>query len=168
MTADQFMLVLCIALSLLGVVMALVAWRRRSGYGRIAQGLAVTLASIGLYLSGLLSLLWDGVLAVVEWTRSVSPNTTIWTGVSLLGAALLVWVIGAFLNSRLIGRATPDERAARRAERKAARRGEGQPAVRPGGAGAQQQVAGRPSSQAAPVDDDMAEIEAILKGRGIE
>lgn len=170
MTPDQFMLVLCIAIAFVGVVWALIAWRRRSGYGRIAHGLALSVAAVGLYLSGLLQLLWQGVRAVLDWVRDTSPDNTLWTGVSFLGAALLVFVIGTFLNSRDVGRPSQEERAAARAERKASKgRGAGsvtpdQPAVTPSRSGP-----ATPASQPGQTDDldDMAEIEAILKGRGI-
>lgn len=171
MTPDQFMLVLCIAIAFAGVIWALIAWRRRSGYGRIAHGLALSVAAVGLYLSGLLQLLWQGVRAVLDWVRDTSPDNTLWTGVSFLGAALLIFGIGTFLNSRDVGRPTQEERAAARAERKANKsRGTTstapvQPAVSAGRSGP-----AAPASRPAQADDldDMAEIEAILKGRGIE
>ncbi|MGJ3509317.1 hypothetical protein [Enemella sp. A6] len=174
MTSDQFMLLLCIAIAFVGVLWALFSWRLRSGYGRILQGVAIILAAVGLYLSGLLPLLWSGVKAVVEWIRSVVPDTMIWTGVSFLGAALLAWLIGVVLNSRNVGRATAEQRAeakaARRAAKESAKSGEGRPAVTPGRAPAGAAPANRaPANKAAGDDlDDMAEIEAILKGRGIE
>ncbi|NLT29044.1 MAG: hypothetical protein GXX86_01115 [Propionibacterium sp.] len=168
MTPDQFMLLLCIGIAFVGVLWALIAWRRRAGYGGIVHGVAIVLAAVGLYLSGLLPLLWSGAKAVVEWIRSVVPDTTIWTGVSFLGAALLAWVIGIFLKSRNIGRATPEQRAAAKAARRdgaddraVTKDGAARPAVTP----RQQAPAG---SGGADDLDDMAEIEAILKGRGIE
>lgn len=171
MTPDQFMLVLCIAIAFVGVIWALIAWRRRSGYGRIAHGLALSVAAVGLYLSGLLQLLWQGVRAVLDWIRDTSPDNTLWTGVSFLGAALLIFGIGTFLNSRDVGRPSQEERAALRAERKANKgRGQASPTAEAPAVTTTRSTATESPSRAKQGDDldDMAEIEAILKGRGIE
>ena len=79
---------------------------------------------------------------------------------SLLAVCVVLWVVGGMLVRRSAGRA-PEVSA----------RAKSQPGL-PAGAKAQQ---GQPTrrgraqpKQAAPVDEDMAEIEAILKSRGID
>jgi len=146
--ADTVLLPLCLGLSLLGVLVIVLAGRRRNK-GRVLQGIGLALAPLALYLSGLLRLLWDGVVALVAWASRVVLSPPVWIGLSLLALCLVLWVVGGFVARRY----PPKPRAA------VARSGTSQSKRPP--------VA--PSRGAAPAqDDDMAEIEALLKSRGIE
>lgn len=164
--SDVVLLPLCIGLALIGVIVAGVAWRKGSR-GRVVQGVGIALAPIALYLTGLLRLLWDGVVAVVGWATSIIFSPSMWLGISLLGLCVVLWVVGGVLVRRTAGKADP--------------------AV--GAAGAKPAVGGRTSSAAATstkastkaakgkapskgkaladIDPELAEIEAILKDRGI-
>lgn len=154
--ADAVLLPLCLGLTLLGLLAVIIAWRR-GRRGRVLQGLALALAPVALYFSGLLRLVWNGVVAVVGWASRIVFSPAVWFGLSLLAVCIVLWVVGAALVRR--------GRGSRRAGK-----GEvatNQPAsVTRGSAGAS---AGRSSGQATadPIDDDMAEIEALLKSRGI-
>ena len=158
--ADTVLLPLAAGLTLLGLLVAILAGRR-GNKGRMLQGIGLALAPLALYLSGLLRLLWDGVVAVVRWASGVVLSPPVWAGLALLALCLVLWVVGGF-----VARRTPKRS---RADRKAAA----------GSATGTKAVAGRPGAQArqggaaqqkpAPAqDDDMAEIEALLKSRGIE
>jgi hypothetical protein len=156
--ADAVLLALAAGLTLLGLLVTILAGRR-GHKGRMVQGIGLMLAPVGLYLSGLLRLLWDGGVAVVDWASRLVLSPAVWFGLALLAVCFVLWVVGG-----IIARRTPKRS---RADRKAA-------AAPAGGTTA---VAGRsdrsPSGQAnarqAPAqDDDMAEIEALLKARGIE
>jgi hypothetical protein len=149
------LLPLCIGLTLLGILITAFAWRRGSK-GRVLQGVAVALAPVALYFSGLLRLLWDGVVAVVTWGSRVVLSPPVWAGLSLLGLCLVLWVVGGLI--------------ARRSPRKSK-----QVAARPehaGGTAAVEAPRGggkaKKAPAAAPVDDEMAEIEALLKNRNIQ
>ncbi len=154
-TADN-LLPLCIALGLLGVVVAVVAFARgRRGRGLQAAGFA--LASVGLYLTGLLRLVWDAVVAVVRWATGNAFDLTAWIGFGVLALSIVLWVVGGVLGRR------------RRRVAKAVPAGSTAQPVTAGKTPATAQPAGRaPAKQPAAQDDDMAEIEALLKSRGIQ
>ena len=149
-TVDTVLLPLCVGLTLLGVIVTGVAWRRRRT-GRVIQGLGLALAPLALYLTGLLRLLWDGVVAVSEWASRVILSPTIWTGLALLALCLVLWVVGGVVARRTANRPAKAVERSSAANRPAvARSGQAQPQQQP------------------PIDDDMAEIEALLKSRGIQ
>ncbi len=149
------LLPLAAGLTLLGVLVAVVAGRR-GRRGRMLQGIGLALLPLALYLSGLLGLVWDAVVAVGRWASSTVLSPTIWAGFGLLALCVLLWVVGGVLARRAPKR-TRAERAA------------GTPAAAQGttkavsGRGGQTQQRSTP-----PQDDDMDEIEALLKSRGIE
>ncbi len=154
--ADAVLLPLAAGLALLGLLVAILAGRRGSK-GRMVQGIGLALAPVGLYFSGLLRLIWDGVVAVGEWGSRVILSPAVWFGLGLLAVCVVLWVVGG-----IVARRTPRRT---RAERRAAAAPAGSTkavAGRPAAAPAQQK--GRAPAQ----DDDMAEIEALLKSRGIE
>ncbi|GAA2102400.1 hypothetical protein GCM10009841_18800 [Microlunatus panaciterrae] len=153
------LLPLCVGLFLLGVIATGVAWRRHNK-GRVIQGVALALAPIALFFSGLLRLVWNGAVAVINWAGAVIFSPAVWFGLSLLGLCIVLWVVGGLVSRRGAGgsKAEPGK------------------AVTAGGlqtpkASATRAVAktgpakGR---QPAPIDEEMAEIEALLKSRGIE
>ena len=156
--ADAVLLPLAAGLTLLGLLVTILAGRR-GHKGRMVQGIGLTLAPVALYLSGLLRLLWDGGVAVGNWASRLVLSPAVWFGLALLAVCLVLWVVGG-----IVARRTP--RRSRAGHKAAATPTSGTKAV-----------AGRsdrsPSSQANPrqapaQDDDMAEIEALLKARGIE
>ena len=151
---DTVLLPLCVGLSLLGLIVAVVAGRR-GHRGRLLQGIALALAPVALYLSGLLRLLWDGVVAVGRWASTVVLSPLVWSGLALLAVCVVLWFVGG-----IVARRAPRRPRGSTSTKAADTRPSAQPAVTaPRGSG---------RSQAAPVDDDMAEIEALLKSRGIE
>lgn len=159
---DTVLLPLCVGLALLGVIFTGLAWRR-SNKGRVIQGVALALAPIALYLSGLLRLLWNGVVAVGTWVSGVVFSTTVWFGLGLLGLCVALWVVGALVAKRHPGRSSKKVASTQAPHLTAVTRASAsRPAARP--------VSGKSNPKAAvkaPVDDDMAEIEALLKSRGI-
>lgn len=163
MTLETGLLIGCIVLALLGVLSSVVAWLRQYGWGRIVQGIAFAIGVVGLYLTGLLELLWNGVRVLWDWVNAIRLDTVISTGVGMVLGAIVLWLIGAFLFSKGYGRLTPQERRERVAARKQRQVTAGE---RPGPVS--QGQGGAPRAKSEPVDDEMAEIEAILRSRGIE
>lgn len=152
--ADTVLLPLAAGLALLGILIALLAGRR-GNRGRAVQGVGLALAPVALYLSGLLRLLWDGGVALVRWVGDVVLSPSIWAGLALLAVCLVLWVVGG-----VIARRSPSRRPSRGKD-KAVETSASRPAVTG-------PPSGRGQTSQAPVDDDMAEIEALLKSRGIE
>jgi hypothetical protein len=143
---DTVLLPLCIGLALLGVIATGFAWRR-GNKGRVIQGVALALAPVALYFSGLLRLLWNGIVAVGTWASTLVFSPAIWFGMALLGLCVVLWVVGGIVarRSRSRAKAAPSK-----------------------GSAAALPAKGKSTRNEPPVDDDMAEIEALLKARGIE
>ena len=158
--ADVVLLPLCIGLSLIGVVITVIAFAR-GRRGRAVQGLALALAPVGLYLTGLLLLVWDAVVAIVRWATGNVFDLKSWIGFGVLALCVVLWLVGGVLARRGRRRA----KAVAAETKGQGRVGAGQPERQPAGRGA---AKGSAKQQPAPQDDDMAEIEALLKSRGIQ
>src|SRR5215210_9349751 len=100
---DTVLLPLCIGLALLGVIATGIAWRR-GNKGRVVQGVGLALAPVALYFSGLLRLLWNGIVAVGTWASTLIFSPAIWLGMALLGLCVVLWVIGGFVARRSAAR----------------------------------------------------------------
>jgi hypothetical protein len=144
--ADVVLLPLCIGLALLGVIATGIAWRR-GNKGRVVRGVALALAPIALYFSGLLKLAWNGIVAVIGWASTLIFSPAIWLGMALLGLCVVLWVVGGIVARRSKPAAKSESGTSSAAALPAKRRS----------------AANQP-----PVDEEMAEIEALLKSRGIE
>ena len=165
---DTVLLPLCVGLTLLGIIATGIAWRR-GNKGRVLQGVALALAPVALYFSGLLRLIWNGVVAVGTWASRVIFSPAVWFGLSLLALCLVLWVVGSLVARRFPSAAQKKKKAAVAERTTPAVAGAGS-GSRPASGVATRGKAGQGKTQPAkpPVDDDMAEIEALLKSRGIE
>jgi hypothetical protein len=161
--AQEVLLPLCIGLSLIGVVVTVIAFTR-GHRGRAVQGLALALAPVGLYLTGLLLLVWDAVVAVVRWATGNVFDLKAWIGFGVLALCVVLWLVGRVLARR--GRRRSKAVAA---ENKAQGQvGAGRVPADAGSPSKRQPAGRKPAQQPAAQDDDMAEIEALLKSRGIQ
>jgi hypothetical protein len=138
---------LALALTLLGGLYTYMAYQRR-GLTAAIRGGAITLLPLAAWLTGVLELLTEIGGAVGSWAGDLAFSPTMWLGAGLAGLAAVLFVVSGFLANREVG-AKPKQP---KHERKAL----------PSSSG--------PAS--APVLDDgvdaeMAEIEAILRKRGI-
>ena len=156
------LLPLCIGLGLLGVVVAVIAFAR-GRRGRALQGLAFALGVVALYLTGLLRLVWDAVVAVVRWATGNVFDLWAWIGFGALALAVVLWIVGGVVARRT-----------RRRSKAVAAEGKGQPqvgagtsAAAPAGRAVAEPKQGAAAKQPAQ-DEDMAEIEALLRSRGIQ
>lgn len=158
MDPQAYLLPLCVGLTLLGVFATILTWQFSKRRGKVVQVIGLTLLPVGLYLSGLLLIVWNFVAAVVGWVTSVAFTPMIWAGVGFLGLAVLLWVIGGILVARRTNRALKATSPA----------AAGRPAKE-----ATPKSVGGPGQQAAPKgaatgDPEMDEIEELLRRRGIE
>jgi hypothetical protein len=156
---DTVLLPLCVGLTLLGVIATGIAWRR-GNKGRVVQGVGLALAPIALYFSGLLRLLWDAIVAIGNWASKIILSPAVWIGLSLLALCLVLWVVGG-----IVARRSPTAKS--KAVAKADGKQQALPAQSSKAASSKAQ-SGKTAKNAPPVDDEMAEIEALLKSRGIE
>jgi hypothetical protein len=152
---DTVLLPLCVGLTLLGVIATGIAWRR-GNKGRVIQGIGLALAPIALYFSGLLRLLWDAVVALGTWASDIIFSPAVWFGLSLLGLCVVLWVVGGIVARRSSAAKSKEVGAQSTAAALAANKAQAKK-------GAAKSARSQP-----PIDEEMAEIEALLKSRGIE
>ncbi|MBO0811885.1 MAG: hypothetical protein J2P23_07535 [Microlunatus sp.] len=149
------LLPICVAIALIGVILAGLAWRR-GNKGRVVQAAALVVVPFGLYLTGLLTVVWQFVVGLVDWAVHLIFSPLHWIGFGILALSVVLFVVGG-----LIGRFTggAKEKAPKSVPGKAS-------ASVPGKAASTKAVA--PRKQDADIDPELAEIEALLKSRGIE
>ena len=167
--SDVVLLPLCIGLALIGVIVAGVAWRKGSR-GRVVQGIGLALAPIALYFTGLLRLVWDAVVALGNWATSIVFSPSMWFGISLLGLCVVLWVVGGLLTRRAVTKRGSAPAAAAGTRSAVGTGGSAAAKVPTTKAATTKSAAPKPAKGKAPaqeVDPEMAEIEAILKNRGI-
>lgn len=153
---------LALTLTVVGGALSYVAYRRR-GLAAGLRGVALSLLPLAALLTGTLRLLVAVGGEVSSWATRLVLSPVVWTGVALAGVAVVLWVVAGMLASRGVGvSGRAAEKAVRKGER-ARRQVGGAPAA---GAPAATAPAGG-HAKPAPRDEDMDEIEAILKKHGI-
>ena len=135
---------LAVVLTLLGGGYSYWAFVNR-GAAAGTRGAALTLLPVAAWLTGTLKMFTRIVDAVVDWATSLVLSPLVWLGMGLAGLAAVLFVVAGFLRSRGAGDRPAVRAPADRSELPAAR----QPASEP------------------VVDDELADIEAILRKRGI-
>jgi len=140
---------LTVILTLAGLVGTGVLWRLRGPVAGLRM-LAVALLPAAAYLTGTLRLVWEIGDAVVSWAVRFTFSPTVWLGIGLAAVAVVLFSVAGALRRRGVGgSARPRDKAL-----------PGSPSRAPA------KPAGTTPAQPAE-DDDMADIEAILKRHGI-
>lgn len=148
----DILLPVCISVAVLGLVVAVVLWTRQRR-GRAVQALAVGALPFGLYLTGLLPLLWSGAVELARWAGGLVFNPAVWAGTALIALAVVLWVVGGMVARRTPGHAREPK------------------AVKGSGRSGREVSTGKkgPAAQSGAGDDsEFDEIEALLRKRGIE
>ena len=138
---------LTLTLTLLGGIWTWLAFRRRG----LASGLRAagfTLLPAAAWLTHTLQLFTEVVGAVGDWATSLVFNPFTWLGIALAGVSVVLFGASSLLSARQLGG---------RPDRPGRELGAGKPAA---GKSA-------PGKGAPAIDDDLAEIEALLRKRGI-
>jgi hypothetical protein len=138
--------VLTLSLTAVGGIYTWYAYQRR-GLAAGLKGAGITLLPLAAYLTKTLQMFTKMVDAVADWATSLVFNPTVWLGVILAGVGVVLFGAGRFLEAR---RSEDDPKP---------RRGKSKPSG--------ELSAGRAPRGEPVVDDDLADIEAILKKRGI-
>ncbi|RLP06491.1 hypothetical protein [Propionibacterium australiense] len=158
MNAQTLALVVTAALVALGLLYAVLGWRRRRSARALLHGIAFSVFFVGAWLTDVMVLLADAARGLVSWAREQSLDTRMWAGIICAGLGLLLYVIASFMDG--VSRAEGKQR------REAAMQ------KRLGVSGASSPAAGRPEPAASkgPVTDDLdeTEITTILQRRGID
>lgn len=148
---DATWLALALTLTAVGAVTTWLTFRRR-GTASGLRMLAITLLVPAAYLTRTLRMLTRVVDAVADWATSLVFSPTVWAGVALAGISAVLFLVSGALRARQLGqgrRSAPADPAAPA--------GRGKRPLPPAAQGR-----GKPA-----IDDDMADIEALLKRRGI-
>ncbi|MEO9325089.1 hypothetical protein ABFT23_16460 [Nocardioides sp. C4-1] len=144
---------LAVALSLVAGVATWFAYQKR-GLGAGLKGAGITLLPIAAWLTDTLEMLVRVGDAVGDWATRLVFSPVVWVGIVLAGVGVLLYGAGRVVDART-GDAPP--KAPRQRDQRD-----------PGRLPASQPSPSRPAPQGqAPIDDDLADIEAILKNRGI-
>ena len=140
---------LTLILTVAGLVGTVLFWRLRGPVAGLRM-LAVTLLPAAAYLTGTLRLLWEVVDAVVSWAVRLTFSPSVWLGLGIAVVAVALFSVAGMLRRRGLG-------GSRRSRGKQLPGSPSRPSAKPAGTAA----------AATPQDDDMADIEAILKKHGI-
>jgi hypothetical protein len=139
-----------VTLSLVGLLLSVLVWRRRgpaSGLRAVAWSLLPAAAG----LTGTLRLAWNLSDEVASWAVRLVFSPVVWAGLVLAGVSVVLFGVSAAMRSRSVGgrkkhgtkeKSLPSERST--------------PVARP------------QAAKGAADDDDMDDIEAILRKHGIQ
>ena len=142
------------ALTVAGAIWTWIAFRRR-GSANGLRALGFTLLPAAAWLTGTLEMVTEIAGSITDWATTLVFDVRTWVGVGLAGLAVVLWFVSGIIRDRQLARgqaagtAGPTGRRGRDELPEAS-------STRTG-----------PTSRAA-VDDEMADIEALLRKRGIE
>jgi hypothetical protein len=152
-------LVICLALTAVGLIAAWGRWRRKSPRAGVRM-LAWAVLPMAFYLTGLADLAERIGSAFTKFGAAFVFSPKTWLGVVIAGVALLLLLVSGGLP-----------KVPRRKGSKAVKQDGSAPEAAPGKSSGPQALTtgtGRTRKQAAAdPDDDMADVEAILRRRGI-
>lgn len=143
---------LTLTLTLLGGAWTWFAFRNR-GLASGLRGAGLTLLPAAAWMTGTMEMFTEIGGSVADWATHLVLSPVVWAGIVLAGMSVLLLGVSGALRQRGLG-AKPGSREARPAVEGS---GPATPAL-----GRSQQKKGEPA-----IDDDLADIEAILRKRGI-
>lgn len=148
-----------ITLTVVGLVLSFLAWRARGAAAGL-RGVAWSLLPLAAAMTGLLRVVFEVTESVSAWAVRLVFNPVVWTGLVVGGVSAALFVVSGFLRRRGGGRPS---RAERRAQKQESAGAGSSPAAVTSTGPTPARSQGKPAVQ----DDDMADIEAILKKHGI-
>jgi hypothetical protein len=139
------------ALTVAGAIWTWIAFRRR-GAANGLRALGFTLLPAAAWLTGTLEMVTEIAGSITDWATGLVFNVMTWAGIGLAGLAVVLFVVSGIVRDRQLGRAQGGTEP--KATGSARKRDALPPSSGKGGG--------------SPIDDDLADIEALLKKRGIE
>ena len=137
---------LTLVLTLLGGAWTWFAFRNRGAASGL-RGAALTLLPPAAFLTGTTEMFTEIGGSIADWATHLALSPVVWLGIALAGLSVVLFGVSGAIRARQVGR-EPDRKAAAAPDRAGelpASRGGGEPVL----------------------GDDMADIEAILRRRGI-
>ncbi|WP_225446924.1 hypothetical protein [Streptacidiphilus sp. PB12-B1b] len=154
--------IVCVALTAAALVIAVLSATRHR-YRRAVRWVAVALVPTGLYLTGLLTMFTRIGHAIADWAADLVFDPRVWTGVVMLGAAVLLGLATAVGRRRRRARAVEQAGNAR-----AVPTGAGPaPGALAAGAPAATKGAKAARKQADDEFGEFSDVEEILRRRGL-
>ena len=93
-----------ITLSILGLVVSFLVWKRR-GVAAGLRGVAWSLLPAAAGLTGTLKLLWQIGDSVASWAVRLVFSPVVWAGIVLAGVSVVLFGVSAAMRSRGVGSA---------------------------------------------------------------
>ncbi|WP_248581493.1 hypothetical protein [Nocardioides sp. InS609-2] len=143
--SDATWVALTVTLTLIGALWTFYAFRNR-GVASGLRGAGFTLLPAAAYLTGTLEMFTEIGQSVFDWATHLVFSPIVWAGVALGGISLLLFMVSTGLRERGRG---------------------GQPAAKIKAPTEKGRLNKSSQPTSAVMDDDMADIEAILRKRGI-
>jgi hypothetical protein len=137
---------LTLSLTLLGGIYTWFAFRSR-GFVAGLRGVGLTLIPVALLLTDTLQMVTRIGNAIGDWALGLVFSPATWLGIILAGVSVVCFVVAGFVANRDVGTSEADEKP----KRKELNKGKGRKA----------------DPVLADIDPEMAEIEALLRKRGI-
>jgi len=148
----------CLIVTIVGLILSFIAWRKK-GLRSGLRGVAWSLLPIVMYLTGAIRLVGRLGSAIVAFAGSFVFSPKAWLGVILAAVALLCFLISGGIP--LLGGTRRRNKARRQRSRDS--KGYGGADAAPAAPSARQQ----PQVPAAS-DDDLSDVQEILRRRGIK
>ncbi len=147
-----------VTLSVVGLVLSALLWKRRGAAAGL-RAVAWSLLPAALGLTGTLRLVWQVGDLVVTWATRLVFSPVVWAGLVLAGVSVVLFGVSAAMRARGVG-GSAEGAGSRKAVGPSGGTEPGQPGL----------PAKRSSRKAEPAvqDDDMDDIEAILRKHGIQ
>jgi hypothetical protein len=133
---------LTLSLTVAGGIWTWFAFRKR-GIGSGLRALAVTLLPLAAYLTNTLELATEIVTAVGDWAGTLALSPKVWLGVAIGGLSAALFFVSGRLRARQPRTGAKDKNLTNNGP-------------------------SRSVGASVPQDDDMADIEALLRKRGIK
>jgi len=164
---------LCAGLTGIGLVLSYFVWRRR-GLGSGLRWAAVSLLPMAAYLTGSIEMFWKMGVAVGDFAKGFVFSPKVWAGIALAGLAVVLFMVSGPMRRKV--KQGQDKRAAGSSSgttRTLPAAAGGQLATRPdpapaAGATVPAKAPAKPrKTKSADDDDDLGDIEDILRRHGI-
>ncbi|HXW44037.1 MAG TPA: cellulose synthase [Streptosporangiaceae bacterium] len=142
----------CLIVTIVGLILSFLAWRKK-GFRSGIRGVAWSLLPLAMYLTGAVGLVGRIGEAIVRFGSSFVFSPKAWLGVTFVGVSAVLFLVSGGIP--LFQRGRKRERR-RRADQK----------QQQGGGNSSAPAIGRGSAAAG--DDDLSDVEEILRRRGIK
>jgi hypothetical protein len=155
-------------LTLLGFIGSWFAWRRR-GIAAGLRGVAWSLLPAAAYLTKTIKVLWQIGTAITSWATSFVFSLQVWLGVAVAGLAAALFIASGWMRGRKARKGPAAQPAASTlGSGVAAAVGRASDAPKPLSVGKSKPAAKAAGARAGGHDDDdLADVQEILRRRGI-